>query len=473
MTMRKRGSSAALRRARQLAVVLIVGAVLGGAAAGAEEGSQAFGFQGFTAASSLRLSYEIPGYIAPRPIDGAGPVAEATLDALAGRSFASLPYPGDDGVNYPALVNVATGKTPPGYPFYAAATSDQPESKVSDPSSTFLLTAKVAPQLATSEAKFRPSGGEAVMSGAVSTTTVTSTGGKVVASAESLSQGIRIGDFTIGTVRSKSVTVYTPGSPPVTTSETLVEGGRVGDTSFSFGPKGLTVAQNAVPIPAGESLAALNKTLAPSGLTVSFDEVTELVGGKQTAAFVVRSQHPSPAPGAKEGILTFRFGQALSGVVASDTSGGTPINAGLGPDTGSSTPAPASGGTSPSPTAEPGSGTPAVENGASGTAGAVPAHSSGLSSDAAAAFSGSTSGATGLQPTASSGDTSGALGGTSFEQAAPAPAPVLSASPLRAGRNPSDNSASASSLYGVLALAGLMFVAVSSVWRKGGQKWTS
>src|SRR2546423_13790743 len=77
------------KRVRLLAVVVIVGAALGGAAAEADEGSQAFGFQGFTAASSLRLSYEIPGYIAPRPIDGAGPIAEATLDALAGGGFAS------------------------------------------------------------------------------------------------------------------------------------------------------------------------------------------------------------------------------------------------------------------------------------------------------------------------------------------------------------------------------------------------
>src|SRR2546423_9264623 len=253
------------KRVRLLAVVVIVGAALGGAAAEADEGSQAFGFQGFTAASSLRLSYEIPGYIAPRPIDGAGPIAEATLDALAGRSFASLPYPGDDGVNYPALVTVATGQSPPGYPFYAVATADQPESQVADPSNTFLLTAKVAPQLATSEGKFRPSGGDTIMSGAASKTTVTASGEDVVATAESLSEGIRIGDLTVGSVRSKSVTVYKPGAAPVTTSETLVEGGKVGETSFSFGPQGLKVAQNAVPIPAGEGLATLNKTLAPSG----------------------------------------------------------------------------------------------------------------------------------------------------------------------------------------------------------------
>src|SRR2546423_2570514 len=121
------------KRVRLLAVVVIVGAALGGAAAEADEGSQAFGFQGFTAASSLRLSYEIPGYIAPRPIDGAGPIAEATLDALAGRSFASLPYPGDDGVNYPALFNGASGQTPPRYPFLARATAHPPVRPVAGP----------------------------------------------------------------------------------------------------------------------------------------------------------------------------------------------------------------------------------------------------------------------------------------------------------------------------------------------------
>ncbi|HEY4410118.1 MAG TPA: hypothetical protein VGO87_09555 [Acidimicrobiia bacterium] len=461
MTLGKRG---------RLAVVVVLGAVLGGAAAGAEESPQAFGFQGFTAASSLRLSYEIPGYIAPRPIDGAGPVAEATLDALAGKSFASLPYPGDDGVNYPALVNVATGQTPPGYPFYAAATSDQPESKVSDPSGTYLLAAKVAPQSATSEGKFRPSGGATVMSGGVSTTSVTSTAAEVVATAESVSQGIRIGDLTVGTVRSKSVTVYKAGFQPATTSETLVEGGRVGETSFSFGPKGLSVAQNSVPVPAGEGLAALNKGLGPAGLTVSFADVTELVGGKQTAAFVVRSQHPSPVPGAKEGILTLRFGQALSGVIAGGSSADTPIDAGIGAGTGAATPGPAAGGSSAAPAVESGPGTPASGNGPGGTAGQAPAFRSG--------FSGDTSGAgkaTGSEPAPFSGDTSGVLGGAPFDQTAPGPAaaPPRFAAPVRAGVNVPAKGVSASPLYGVLALAGLMFIAVSSVWRKGGQKWTS
>ena len=456
-------------RARLFAAVLIVGAALGGAVAEAEEGSQPFGFQGFTAASSLRLSYEIPGYIAPRPIDGAGPIAEATLDSLAGKAFASLPYPGDDGVNYPALVNVATGQTPPGYPFYALATSDQPESQVADPSNTLLLTAKVAPQLATSEAKFRPSGGETVMSGAVSTTTVTATGGEAVATAESLSQGIRIGDLTIGTVRSKSVTVYKPGSPPVTTSETLVEGGKIGETSFSFGPQGLTVAQNAVPIPAGEGLATLNKGLEPSGLAVSFADVTDLVGGKQTAAFVVRSKHPSPFPGAQEGILTFRFGQALSGVIPGETFADAPVDVGVGTESGSPPTEPAVGGDSTSPAVEPVSGSPAVDDSTSGSAVGAEGLSSAFSSGASTGLSSSTaSGATESDSTALSGDTSGAAGGTPIEQAVPAAAPVV-----RAGTKLASKSASASALYGVLALAGLMFIAVSSVWRKGGQKWTS
>ena len=57
MRMCKRATSAMGRRARQLAVALAVGAVLGGAVAHADEGAEPFGFQGFTAASSLRLSY--------------------------------------------------------------------------------------------------------------------------------------------------------------------------------------------------------------------------------------------------------------------------------------------------------------------------------------------------------------------------------------------------------------------------------
>src|SRR2546423_14982330 len=104
------------KRVRLLAVVVIVGAALGGAAAEADEGSQAFGFQGFTAASSLRLSYEIPGYIAPRPIDGAGPIAEATLDALAGRGLPP-PSPSRGGRGeQPAAGDRGARAQPPGHP---------------------------------------------------------------------------------------------------------------------------------------------------------------------------------------------------------------------------------------------------------------------------------------------------------------------------------------------------------------------
>jgi len=83
------------------------------------------------------------------------------------------------------------------------------------------------------------------------------------------------------------------------------------------------------------------------------------VGGKQASAFVVRSQHPSPVPGAKEGILTLRFGQALSGVVAAEAA--APIDAGLGTDTGSSAPASAPGGTGAPSAVAPVAATPAVD----------------------------------------------------------------------------------------------------------------
>src|SRR2546426_6093031 len=167
----KRGTALLRRVGGRTAVFMALGATaLSGSVARAEEPSASVGFQAYTAASSVRITYSIPGYVAPTPVDGGGPVAQATLDVFAGRAFASLPYPGDDGANYPQLVNVATGQTPPGYPFYAVANEDSPESQLSDPSGSYLLKAKASRQESTGEAQFRPRGGDTVMSGATART---------------------------------------------------------------------------------------------------------------------------------------------------------------------------------------------------------------------------------------------------------------------------------------------------------------
>jgi hypothetical protein len=450
--MRIRQSTALLRRAGvRTAVFLALGAtVFGGAVARAEERSASFGFQAYTAASSIRVTYSIPGYVVPTPVDDGGPVAQATLDVLAGRAFASLPYPGDDGANYPQLVNVATGQTPPGYPFYAVANEDSPTSQLSDPSGSYLLKAKASRQESTGEAQFRPRGGDTVMSGATARTSVTSNGEEVVATAESLSQGIAVGDLKVASVQSKSVTVYRPGVAPATATEMHVDGGRVGDQSFSFGPNGLRVAQNGVPVPAGEGMASLNRALAPTGLAVRFSEPSKLNGGAEAPAFVIQSTHPLPAAGASQGILTIRFGQALSGVAAGEQFAAGTDNTNGAPETAS--PSPAEGA---APSSEPAAAapSPAVVD--------IPVTPA-LSETVAGVDAGFSGPPVGV---GSSDALPEALAPAADAALLPAQA-AWPGIPVRAGT-------SASTLYGAVAVAGFVFVGISSLWRKGGKSWSS
>ena len=61
---------------------------------------------------------------------------------------------------------------------------------------------------------------------------------------------LQLGPLSIVSVRSSSVTKYGPASgEPVTTTAFTVEEGLVGDVASSFGPDGLRVVQQAIPLP--------------------------------------------------------------------------------------------------------------------------------------------------------------------------------------------------------------------------------
>jgi len=476
--MRIKQATTLLRRVGgRTAVLLALGAtVLSGSIARAEEPSSSFGFQAYTVASSIRVTYSIPGYVVSTPVDGGGPVAQATLDVFAGRAFASLPYPGDDGANYPQLVNVATGKTPPGYPFYAVASEDSPKSELSDPSGSYALKATSSPAEARGEARFRPGGGDKVMSGAAATTSVTRNGDEVVATAESLTEGISVADLSVASVHSKSVTVYRPGARPASTTEMHVDGGRVGDRSFAFGPDGLQVAQQGVPVPAGQGMASLNQALAPAGLAVRFSEPSKLNGGAEAPVFAIQSIHPLPAPGASQGILTIRFGQALSGVAA-----GEQFAAGAEGDKGGSAASPAPGGsTPPSEPGGPGAASPspspaATDDGRPPSPTAADVSTAPVGSDTTG---GSDAGFTALAPLSPTPEPVVGAVEVGSSMALPegfSPAATAALRPARAAtaRIPVPAGTSTSSLYGAVAMAGLAFAGISSFWRKGGRTWTS
>jgi hypothetical protein len=327
--------------------------VVGPFAAAADSGAPAF--SATAEASGMYIRYGIPGFlVVENYIDGGGPVAQSVLasDGTA-QSFASLPYPGPTFLSYPAVVALVTGSVPPGYPLYASAQHPtQPETTVSDPSGAYLLKAAAAAAAAAGDARF------SVLPDPKSPSFVTeahsdvaSGDNEVVATAVSNARGITVGPLTVGAVTSKSVTTYRPGdAEPHTATEMVLEGGRVNGLVFSFGPQGLVVAQQGVPIPVGNGLTALNQALAPSRLAVRFEGSEPLRGGAAAAVFDVVST--ADVPGAGVGTLRLRFGGATSFVSlggSEDTlDTGQPVSADAGSSAGPE-PGPATGGMSDSP----------------------------------------------------------------------------------------------------------------------------
>jgi hypothetical protein len=273
------------------------------------------GFVATADASGMYVRYGIPGFLVVENfVDGGGPVSQAMLGSDGtSESFASLPYPGPTAIGYPGLAALVLGSAPPGYPFYASASNPvQPEQAVSDPSGAYSLSATATDSQSASDAHVSPVGKpEEAAPSTQSQSSVTVDGDKVTATAASLGKGLVAGPLSIASVRSRSTTTYQTGADtPVTQTELQVEGGKVNDMTFSFGPTGLQVAQQGVPVPAGTGLQSLNQALAPSGLSIHFAESTELAGGAAAAAFEII--HSAPVPGAGTGTLRIRFGGASS-----------------------------------------------------------------------------------------------------------------------------------------------------------------
>jgi hypothetical protein len=289
-------------------------------------------------ANGMLVRYGIPGFVAvDNYIDGGGPSSQALLADTTATSFASLPYPGAAGVGYPGLVNLATGQTPPGYPFYVSASHPlQPEQALSDPSGSYSLKASAADGRTNGDARMipPPSGAEAVpVTQAVSG--VTREGQMVTATASSVADSLTLGPLTIGRVRSRSVTTYRNGTDqPTTETDLAIEGGRAGDVAFSFGREGFQFSQAGIPLPAGQGIGALNQVLSPAGMSVRFDEASPLQGGATAAAFEITSV--ANVPGAGEGTFTIRMGGAssyitLAGLGAPALPGGVAPNPSLDP----------------------------------------------------------------------------------------------------------------------------------------------
>jgi hypothetical protein len=277
------------------------------------------GFVATARAAGMRMSYDVPGFlVVEKMIDGGGPVAEVSLDALDSGGFASLPFPGDNAIAFGSLFAAGTGQDlPASYPLYVSARNPgSPSSELSDPSGFYRLAAKAAAGTAEAEARMARLGDE-ISGGSTSATSVVTDGQTVTATAVSRSQGIALGGgaLQIGLVESRSVTKYTAGDAgPVTTKSMLIQGGSAGGTAFSVGPGGMVMGGASAPVPFGEGMAQLNKGLAPAGLSMGFAQGSE---PDSIQAFEVGLTHPVPAvAGQVQGRYRLRFGETSTRVAA-------------------------------------------------------------------------------------------------------------------------------------------------------------
>jgi hypothetical protein len=453
-------------RLRVLAAGLVAaGIVLPGLPAGTATAQEAADLSTITAlaiASGQRASVFTTGTQAVSDFfDGVGPVAESRFDGLGGgQSLASLPYPGATIRQYPAYVALAGGGEVPGYPFYVSAHPGEPEAKQADPTGTYLLEAKASREAASSLAQLR-GGGEAFATGSVSTTSIKIEGSKVVATAESITEGLSAGALKIASVYSKSVTTYTPGdAEPKTATEVRIDGGAIDDQRFSFGPEGLTVSTQGVPIPVAQGVETLNTVFRQDGLSVRLLAPERIAGGAQAGTLEISATRDLPGGGA--GVLRLRFGQAASAVVpGGDLLPSTPVDDVAG---SSEVSAPAD------PTPEP---TVADDT--------VPDLSAALSEDAGFA-TGSADLAAPFQP-GFGGDGLGATTGeqTAAADAATTPPEVALTTPRTPGqsaRRPGRMAAAATvravdGVYAAVAWATLAILGLGLIWRQGARKWTS
>src|SRR5207248_4528222 len=278
------------------------------------------GFVALATASGGRLSFTVPSFaVVENVIDGGGPVAQAVLDTgSGGTSFASLPYPGENGMAFPGLFSAVTGRTLPfGYPFYAGASHPTtPVASVHDPSGSYALEASADGGRAAALAQLKGPTGQGAGSGSVGRVAVVTEGHRVTASAETLNQALSFGNgaLTLATVRSRSTTVYQPGGTPTSSTDLVVEGGRFAGYSFSYGTGGFAVAGQGVPLPAGSGLAQLNKALEPSGLQLRLVSPAPVAGGSSAESLEVASTQAPPAAGIPGSVVRLRLGGATSAV---------------------------------------------------------------------------------------------------------------------------------------------------------------
>jgi hypothetical protein len=317
---RRRLAALAAAGAAALPAVALPTPVL--AAEDAPPGSELVTVAGDAVASGVRFSYEVPAEFlaATTPVDGGGPVAQASLGSGLARSAASLPFPGDLVIAGPGLFYLATGVTLPGsYPFYVAAEHPgSPKATLGDPSGQYQLSATANGNSAIGLAKAVFGPPESGSGGARSEASlVVEPDGSAIARAESLSEGLVLGGGTlkIAAVRSTSVTRLAAGATsPVTERGLAIEGASVSGQAVSIDASGVHAGAGSAPVPFGSGAEQISAAMAQAGLSVRVAEETD-AAGNSAQVLEVRDRHPLPFAGNPQGTFTWRIGHTTTSLV--------------------------------------------------------------------------------------------------------------------------------------------------------------
>ncbi len=417
------------------------------ASAGADDGppAEARSLVAGASAQGIRMGYSVPDQFAVSQfIDGGGPVAQVSVDSTGKAiGFGSLPYPGETAVAAPGALTLVTKVPVPNYPFYAEASYPvTPSAEVKDPSGTYRLSAKAEQQKADGVAAMNFGGAEKPVAQVTSTASgsIEPAGAKVTAT--SIGEGFSFGDgmLKIASGTSRSITTYAVGAAkPETSSELQIVGAKVGDQAVTIGPDGVHPNGASFRYPGGAD--ELNKALGAAGISVRTLSLQNGEGGATTEALQVTVKHPIPGS-TVSGTFVYEFGGSSS-YIAFGTGG-----PGLPPLPG------ASESTPPADVAPPAPSTPADGGSAAPLLAGAP-----FASPAARTSSGA-----GYSPLPAAAETNAAAPSELSAPAAPA-APVTVASEPAALARP-DLKKPGRVLMAVLAAAGAILLAASTLWRK-------
>jgi len=293
------------------AVALALGLALPASAAGADEGGPAPSLKARAVADGMRVGFGMPKFlIVEQFVDWGGPVAEAVTDELDNRGFASLPYPGDNGIGGPGTAAGLLGlPSPPAYPFYVTSSyPSQPEASWGQEG--WRLQSKSDELSSTAVARGGSASSQAAVLGSSATarTHRDAATGAVEAEAGSRVDGFRIGDaLSIGRVVSSARSSRLAGGASTRSSTFVVDGLSIGGHAVGFGPAGFVLADQKTPLPDSSPLL---QALRAQGIMLTYLAPVEAPDGVTSAGLSITQSVKLPSGHLMR--TTFTLGRSLA-----------------------------------------------------------------------------------------------------------------------------------------------------------------